>query len=68
MRDLILVHLVQVDVVLTRAKEPLSRGGDVDPAVAEFPVSLGRRRHCAAQEPGEQLVAETYTREVEVWV
>lgn len=57
-----------MDVVCASAEEALAGGSYVDAAVAEFPVSGGGGGDCAAEEAGEELVAETDTCEVEFGV
>ena len=60
------MHLVQVDDVGGRAEEALACRRERDGAVAEFPVALGGRADGAAEEAGEELVAEADARELEV--
>ena len=65
--NLVLVHLVQVDVVLACAEETPADGREHDAAVTQFPVLRRRGPNRAAEEAGEELVAEADAHEVEVW-
>lgn len=64
--NLVLMHLVQVNVVLGRVEEMLANGREHDAAVAQFPVLRRRGPNRAAEEAGEELVAEADAHEVEV--
>ena len=64
--NLVLVHLVQVDVVLARAEEAPPDGRERDAAVPQFPVPRRRGPNRAAEETGEELVAEAHPHKVEV--
>lgn len=64
--NLVLVHLVQVDVVLARAEETAADGREHDAAVTQFPVLRGSGPNGAAEEAGEELVAEADAHEVEL--
>lgn len=65
LRDLVLVHLVQEDVVGAGAEQALARRVDVDARVAQLPVAGGRGRDRAPEQAGEQLVAEAHAGEFE---
>ena len=65
--NLVLVHLVQMDVVLTRAKETPADRREHDATVTQFPVLRRRGPNRATKEAGKELVAEADAHEVEVW-
>lgn len=65
--DVVLMHLVEVDVGGVGAEEALTRGGELDGAVAQLPVAPGRGLDGRAEEAGQELVAEAHAREHEVW-
>ena len=64
--DLVLVHLVQMDLVGRGAEEALARLVEVDRRVAKLPVTLGGVSQFAAEETSEQLMAEADAGEIEV--
>ena len=57
--DVILMHLVKVDLVVRGAEETLSDVVQVDDAVAELPLARRAFGNLGAEEPAEELMPET---------